>query len=173
MLCTQDEEGLLLCFSPWWRKYGKLVFACGQNDFHMAACLPWYALHFVTNSPHNTPDQLSAIPTTQHRFTPHTTGQKIIAVCHGNIMTALRVRLERYLSLPPFLPPLLHSFTLAAHSPSSFHSSPSVSSLPHSMSQSRYQELENSKSTFEKIHHCQIFHYTRRDPFTGVWGGVV
>jgi len=56
-------------------------------------------------------------------------GQKIIAVCHGNIMMAFRVRLE-------------------------------------GISQSRFQELMESKHHFDKIHHCQIFHYTRRNPWT-------
>lgn len=57
-------------------------------------------------------------------------GQKVIAVCHGNIMTAFRVRLER-------------------------------------MSQGRYQEIERSTHPHDKIQHCQILHYTRRDPETG------
>eukprot|EP01114_Cavostelium_apophysatum_P016334 TRINITY_DN4618_c1_g1_i1.p1 TRINITY_DN4618_c1_g1~~TRINITY_DN4618_c1_g1_i1.p1 ORF type:complete len:299 (-),score=62.47 TRINITY_DN4618_c1_g1_i1:1092-1988(-) len=57
-------------------------------------------------------------------------GQKIVCVCHGNIMTAFRVRLER-------------------------------------MSQSRYQEIQKSNNPQDKIQHCQIFHYTRRNPDTG------
>lgn len=63
-------------------------------------------------------------------------GQKIIAVCHGNIMTAFRVRLER-------------------------------------MSQSRYQEIQKSSSQTDKIQHCQILHYTRRDPVSGEISPIV
>jgi NAD+ kinase len=31
----------------------------------------------------------------------------------------------------------------------------------------RYIELDASKDPFDKIHNCQILHYTREDPFTG------
>ena len=75
----------------------------------------------------------------------HCAGQKIIAVCHGNIMTAFRVRLERYRILFVFSCSFSHG----------------------RMSQSRYQEIQNSSSPFDKVQHCQIYHYTRRNPFTG------
>jgi NAD+ kinase len=35
------------------------------------------------------------------------------------------------------------------------------------LSQHRYQELDFSKDPFDKIHNCQVLHYTRRDPETG------
>jgi len=56
-------------------------------------------------------------------------GQKIICVCHGNIMQAFRVRFE-------------------------------------SMSQSRYQEVDKSNHPYDKINHCQVLHYSRRNPVT-------
>src|SRR5262249_3996503 len=55
--------------------------------------------------------------------------QRAIVVCHGEVMWAFRVRLER-------------------------------------MSQHEYQRLDNSKHPFDKIHNCQILHYTRREPGT-------
>ncbi len=36
------------------------------------------------------------------------------------------------------------------------------------MGQERYMELDASKHPFDKIHNCQILHYTRRDPETGL-----
>jgi NAD+ kinase len=56
--------------------------------------------------------------------------KRVLIVCHGEVMWAFRVRLER-------------------------------------MSQHRYQELDYSQDPFDKIHNCQILHYTRRDPATG------
>jgi NAD+ kinase len=57
--------------------------------------------------------------------------KRVLIVCHGEVMWAFRVRLER-------------------------------------MSQHRYQELDYSNDPFHKIHNCQILHYTRRDPATGL-----
>jgi hypothetical protein len=71
-------------------------------------------------------------------------GQRVIAVCHGNIMMAFRVRLERYkknISHPP------------------------EKKIPR-MSSSRYQEIIKSDHTFDKTYNCHILHYTRRDPLT-------
>ena len=55
--------------------------------------------------------------------------KRVIIVCHGEVMWAFRVRLER-------------------------------------MMQDRWQELDNSKKPFDKIHNCQILHYTRQNPKT-------
>lgn len=35
------------------------------------------------------------------------------------------------------------------------------------MSQLRFRELESSTDPYDKMHRCQILHYSRRDPFTG------
>ena len=35
------------------------------------------------------------------------------------------------------------------------------------MTQDQYRELDLSKDPHDRIHNCQILHYTRRDPFTG------
>jgi NAD+ kinase len=56
--------------------------------------------------------------------------KRVLIVCHGEVMWAFRVRLER-------------------------------------MSQVRYQELDYSKDVLDKIHNCQVLHYTRHDPETG------
>lgn len=55
--------------------------------------------------------------------------KRVIVVCHGEVMWAFRVRLER-------------------------------------MSQVRFRELHLSKDPLDRIHNCQIIHYTRRDPDT-------
>jgi len=55
--------------------------------------------------------------------------KKVIMVCHGEVMWAMRVRLER-------------------------------------MTQDRFQELDSSKDPFDKIHNCQILHYSRINPET-------
>jgi NAD+ kinase len=52
---------------------------------------------------------------------------RVVMVCHGEIMWALRVLLER---LPPWL----------------------------------YRELDKSSNPHDRIHNCQIFHYTRVNP---------
>lgn len=57
-------------------------------------------------------------------------GKRVIIVCHGEVMWAFRVRLER-------------------------------------MSIARYLELDRSKDPFDRIHNCQIIHYSRRDPLNG------
>lgn len=57
-------------------------------------------------------------------------GMRIIAVCHGNIMTAFRVVLER-------------------------------------ISQSKFQEIEQSEDPKDRMYNGQIIHYTRRNPWTG------
>lgn len=59
--------------------------------------------------------------------------KRVIIVCHGEVMWAFRVRLER-------------------------------------MSQVRFRELHLSKDPLDRIHNCQIIHYTRRDPVKGVLG---
>jgi len=64
-----------------------------------------------------------------HMWQSSCSGQRVICVCHGNIIMGFRVRFER-------------------------------------MSQSRYQEISSSSSEFDKIHHCQILHFTRRNPVT-------
>jgi len=56
--------------------------------------------------------------------------KNVILVCHGEVMWAYRIRLER-------------------------------------MSQVRFRELHLSENPNDRIHNCQIFHYTRRDPTTG------
>jgi NAD+ kinase len=56
--------------------------------------------------------------------------KRVIVVCHGEVMWAFRVRLER-------------------------------------MSQERYKELDFSDHPHDRIHNCQILHYTRRNPYTG------
>jgi len=35
------------------------------------------------------------------------------------------------------------------------------------ISQSRYQQMDKSGSTFDRLHQCHVLHYTRRDPETG------
>eukprot|EP00029_Vermamoeba_vermiformis_P012741 TRINITY_DN7702_c0_g1_i1.p1 TRINITY_DN7702_c0_g1~~TRINITY_DN7702_c0_g1_i1.p1 ORF type:complete len:299 (-),score=101.36 TRINITY_DN7702_c0_g1_i1:13-909(-) len=55
-------------------------------------------------------------------------GFRVVLVCHGNIMLAFRIRLER-------------------------------------MKQSTFRTLLGNAQ--EKVHHCQILHYTRRNPVTG------
>jgi len=35
------------------------------------------------------------------------------------------------------------------------------------MSQSRFRELEQSSHPWDKLHRCQILHYSRRNPITG------
>jgi NAD+ kinase len=57
--------------------------------------------------------------------------KNVIVVCHGEVMWAFRVRLER-------------------------------------MTYLHYRKLDNSKNPGDKIHNCQIIHYTRRDPESGV-----
>ncbi|HZS43070.1 MAG TPA: phosphoglycerate mutase family protein [Candidatus Paceibacterota bacterium] len=55
-------------------------------------------------------------------------GQNVIIVCHGEVMWAFRVRLER-------------------------------------MSQERFRKLDQSKKPSDRIHNCQVIHYTRINPF--------
>lgn len=55
--------------------------------------------------------------------------EDVIIVCHGEVMWAFRIRLERMMS-------------------------------------ERYHKLDNSSSPFDKIHNCQILHYTRANPKT-------
>lgn len=54
--------------------------------------------------------------------------KRVIIVCHGEVMWAFRIRLER-------------------------------------MSQVRFRKLHLSKRSEDRIHNCQIIHYTRRNPF--------
>lgn len=56
--------------------------------------------------------------------------KQVILVCHGEVMWAFRVMLER-------------------------------------MSQQRFRELHLSKDPLDRLHNCQVLHYTRRDPHTG------
>ncbi len=56
--------------------------------------------------------------------------KRIIVVCHGEVMWAFRVLLER-------------------------------------MSQEKFRELHLSSNPTDRIHNCQIIHYTRRDPYQG------
>jgi NAD+ kinase len=56
-------------------------------------------------------------------------GKRMITVCHGEVMWAYRVRLER-------------------------------------ISTERFNELDRSKHPHDRIHNCQILHYTRRNPET-------
>lgn len=56
--------------------------------------------------------------------------KRVILVCHGEVMRAFQVRLER-------------------------------------MSQVRFKELIFSERHEDRIHNCQVLHYTRRDPATG------
>ena len=53
--------------------------------------------------------------------------KRVIIVCHGEVMWAFRVRIER-------------------------------------MSQEKFKELNLSDDPNDRIHNCQILHYTRRDP---------
>ncbi|MDP2629155.1 MAG: histidine phosphatase family protein [Candidatus Harrisonbacteria bacterium] len=55
--------------------------------------------------------------------------KNIIIVCHGEVMWAFRVRLER-------------------------------------LTQEAYRQLDESEDPKNRIHNCQILHYTRRDPET-------
>jgi len=57
--------------------------------------------------------------------------KRVIIVCHGEVMWAFRVRLER-------------------------------------MSQMRFRELDESTNPHNRIHNCQILHYTRCDPCSDV-----
>lgn len=56
--------------------------------------------------------------------------KRIIAVCHGEVMWAFRVRLER-------------------------------------MSQARFKQLHLSREPNDRIHNCQVMHYSRRHPYSG------
>jgi len=56
--------------------------------------------------------------------------KRVVIVCHGEVMWAFRVILER-------------------------------------MSQVQYKDLDQSTSIKDKIHNCQILHYTRRCPKSG------
>ncbi|ELR21178.1 phosphoglycerate mutase family domain containing protein [Acanthamoeba castellanii str. Neff] len=67
----------------------------------------------------------------QERGMTSCSGFKVVMVCHGNIMRAFRVRIER-------------------------------------MSQRKFRENEESTDDRDKIWNCQIIHYTRRDPETGI-----
>jgi len=55
--------------------------------------------------------------------------QRAVLVCHGEVMWAFRVRLER-------------------------------------LSEREYKRLDLSKDPHDRIHNCQILHYSRRDPAT-------
>lgn len=57
-------------------------------------------------------------------------GKRVIIVCHGEVMWAFRMRLER-------------------------------------MSLTRYHELAVSHNPLDRIHNCQVLHYTRANPVTG------
>ena len=57
-------------------------------------------------------------------------GKDVMIVCHGDVMWAFRIRLER-------------------------------------MSQGFYKLLDLSTDFFDRIHNCQIIHYTRKNPRTG------
>lgn len=35
-------------------------------------------------------------------------GMRVIVVCHGDIMKAIRLRLERYSAVTPYMQPLIH-----------------------------------------------------------------
>ena len=59
--------------------------------------------------------------------------KRVILVCHGEVMRAFSIRLER-------------------------------------MSQVRFKEVIFSEQTEDKIHNCQITHYTRRNPENGELG---
>lgn len=56
--------------------------------------------------------------------------KKVILVCHGEVMWAFRVLLER-------------------------------------MPQQRFRELHLSSNPLDRLHNCQVLHYTRRNPATG------
>ncbi len=62
--------------------------------------------------------------------------KRVLIVCHGEVMWAFRVRIER-------------------------------------MSQVRFRELHLSKKPEDRIHNCEVLHYTRRDPFTKKLGKYV
>jgi len=72
--------------------------------------------------------RLGRLLDTLHRECPD---KRVIVVCHGETMWAMRVRLER-------------------------------------MTLSRFSELDASEDPKDRIQNCQIIHYTRRDPETGV-----
>jgi NAD+ kinase len=74
--------------------------------------------------------RLDRILGTLHR---ECSGKNVIIVCHGEVMWALRVRLERML-------------------------------------QGRYKELDESRHPFDRMHNCQILHYTRINQDTGEMG---
>lgn len=59
--------------------------------------------------------------------------KRVIVVCHGETMWAMRVRLERMMA-------------------------------------KRYDALDASNDARDRIHNCQILHYTRRDPVSGAMG---
>lgn len=59
--------------------------------------------------------------------------KRVIMVCHGEVIRAFQVRIER-------------------------------------MSQTRFKELIFSKNSEDRIHNCQVLHYTRRNPETGKLG---
>ena len=66
-----------------------------------------------------------------HTLHRECTDQRVLVVCHGEVMWGFRVRLER-------------------------------------MTQERYHDLDRSREPRHKLHNCQVLHYTRRDPATGI-----
>lgn len=58
------------------------------------------------------------------------TFRRVVLVCHGEVMWAFRVRLER-------------------------------------LSERQYKQMDLSKDPHDRIHNCQVLHYSRRDPATG------
>ncbi len=71
--------------------------------------------------------RIDRILTTLHR---ECTEQRVLIVCHGEVMWAFRLRLER-------------------------------------LTPERYRCLDQSRNPHDKIHNCQVLHFTRRDPETG------
>ena len=71
--------------------------------------------------------RIDRVLTTLHR---ECTDQRVLIVCHGEVMWGFRVRLER-------------------------------------MAPERYRLLDQSRDPLDKIHNCQVLHYTRRDPESG------
>jgi NAD+ kinase len=61
--------------------------------------------------------------------------KRVLIVCHGEVMWAFRVRLER-------------------------------------LSQEEFKELHLSRNPQDRIHNCQIFHYTRYEPRTNALSGA-
>jgi NAD+ kinase len=88
-------------------------------------------------------------------------GYKVLLVCHGNIMWGFRITLEKYVS-----PAQTSSLAEPASCWYSLHPPPPPVPTHTSIKQAEF--LRMIQDPQEKIHNCQIVHYSRRNPFNGI-----